>query len=116
MGLYGTALYGTDVYGGESVVIPPTTFSFTPPYVLDLPPVLPETRGLQRALWRYAPNRPRGRTVIKENGTYTTLDAVVLTPERVAAAQALYLGGHVYAVDEAEAASLTAAGYTVIES
>lgn len=55
--------------------------------------------------------RARGRSVLKEAGVYSTVD----TPDtnRIAAAEEVYLGGHVYAVTDAEAADLVAAGYTV---
>jgi len=36
--------------------------TFTPPIVKDNPPILPDSMGLQRRLWRYFPNR--GRYVI----------------------------------------------------
>lgn len=53
---------------------------------------------------------PRGRTVLKAtNGTYSTVD--VPTVDQMAAAAAVYQGGHVYTVSTAEAAALTAAGY-----
>lgn len=47
--------------------------------------------------------------MLKESGVYTT----VPNPDanRVAAAQAYYLGGHVYEVNDTIAAELTAAGY-----
>jgi len=33
--------------------------TFTPPIVKDNPPILPDTYGQARRLWRYFPNRPR---------------------------------------------------------
>ena len=56
----------------------------------------------------------RGRTVLKEDGVYSTVD----TPDanRVAAADVVYLGGHQYEVTLLEAVDLLAAGYTVYES
>jgi len=33
--------------------------TFTPPQVKDNPPILPDSRGIERRLWRYFPNRPR---------------------------------------------------------
>ena len=55
--------------------------------------------------------RPRGQTVLKEGGVYTTYGSV--TVDQLAAAQEVYLGGHIYTVDSATATALTAAGYSV---
>lgn len=59
--------------------------------------------------FRRASPLPVGQTVLKENGVYST----VQNPDanRVAAAQAYYLGGHVYEVNSTIVAELTAAGY-----
>ena len=45
--------------------------TFVPPLVYDNPPILPETRGIQRALYRYAPNGPRYvRVYLLSNNTF----------------------------------------------
>lgn len=88
---------------------------FTPPTVLDLSSVSENPDEIARnpigyALMRhYGPKGPRGRTVLKESGVYTTVD--LPEADRIAAADAVYLGGHIYDVDATEAAALTAAGY-----
>jgi hypothetical protein len=50
-----------------------------------------------------------GRSLLKESGLYRQ----VLDPsdEEVAAAEIAYLGGHIYAISDDEAAALTLAGY-----
>jgi len=87
---------------------------FEPTYVLDNPPILPDTRGVQRDLFKWANNRPRGRTVLKELGVYSLVDAASITQARFDAADVVYLGGHIYTVTQAEADALTAAGYAVL--
>lgn len=87
--------------------------TFTPPTVDDLPALLPTTRGPARDLWKWHGGHARGRTVLKEGGAYSTVDAFAETQARLTAADFVYLGGHVYEVSAAEAAALTAAGYTV---
>lgn len=80
--------------------------------MFDVPRVLPDTRGPARSLFRHYSPLPRGRTVLKSaDGTYTTVDNP--TQLQVLEAAVAYLGGHCYEVDAAEAAALTAAGYTV---
>lgn len=55
---------------------------------------------------------PVGLTVLKSPlGAYTTVENP--SPDQIDAAAVTYLGGHVYPVSDAEAASLTAAGYEV---
>lgn len=91
--------------------------SFQPPNASTVPghyvggndPLYPVTRQGQR-LGALLGTRPRGRTVLKAaNGTYSTVDYPTI--DQIAAAAVAYLGGHVYAVSDAEAAALTAAGY-----
>lgn len=44
---------------------------FTPPVVSDNPPILPDSHGAGRRLFRYYPNRPRYVNVFKlSNGSY----------------------------------------------
>ena len=88
--------------------------TFHPPVAMDLPSVAhpsePTQNRLNYRLFRhYGPRGPRGRTVIKANGTYTTVDYP--TQDQLDAADIVYLGGHVYTVDADEAAELIAAGY-----
>lgn len=86
--------------------------TFEPPVAYDLPRVLPGSRGPGYWLFRHFSPLPRGRTVLKSaDGTYRTVDNP--TQLEVLEAAVAYLGGHVYDVDAAEAAALTAAGYTV---
>lgn len=82
---------------------------FIPPIALDNPPVLPETRGIARRLFRFYGPWPRGRSVIKVDGVYQTVD----TPDQLTLATAteVYLGGHEYPVSQEVADALTAAGY-----
>ena len=45
--------------------------TFTPPKVKDNPPILPDSTGLERRLWRYFPNRARYVLVFKlSDGTF----------------------------------------------
>lgn len=61
---------------------------------------------------RHRPNGPRGRSVIKLNGVYITLDGP--TQAQQDAATEVYIGGHIYEISDAVATSLTAAGYSII--
>ena len=93
---------------------------FTPPTVQRVPPVLPETRGLQFALFRHFAPTYQGENLFKmADGTYQ-LDAqpqLLSNPDPVRADLDLispvitYYGGHSYTVTDTEAAALTAAGY-----
>lgn len=83
--------------------------TFTPPVAANGPRVLPSTRGAARALWRHYSARPVGQSVLKTGGVYVTKQTPTTT--ECAAADIVYLGGHVYTVDATEAAALTAAGY-----
>lgn len=82
---------------------------FQPPVAFTQPRVLPSTKGPARALWRRYSARPVGRTVLKINGTYGVYDTPTI--DQVASASEVYQGGHVYEVDDATAAALTAAGF-----
>lgn len=83
--------------------------TFTPPIVHDVPRVLPETRGVPFLLMRHYSELPRGRTVVKVGGVYSTVD----NPEQslLDVATEVYLGGHIYTITDAVATALTAAGY-----
>lgn len=55
---------------------------------------------------------PTGVTVLKQpSGAYVQVEFP--TPEQINEAAVAYLGGHVYPVDDSEAAALLAAGYEV---
>lgn len=55
---------------------------------------------------------PTGMTVLKQpSGAYVQVEFP--TPEQINEAAVAYLGGHVYPVDDTEAAALLAAGYEV---
>ena len=91
---------------------------FQPPVVNDRPPVYvngqdwlyPATPfGPAQALMRHYGGQPRGRTVLKLNGSYVTVD--VPSTDQVLAATEVYQGGHIYVISESTAAALTAAGY-----
>jgi hypothetical protein len=84
--------------------------TFTPPTLEDVPRWGPDTTEAEKAWLRHTRALPAGLTVLKKAGVYTqhrTPD-----PALVAAADVVYVGGHVYQVDDAEAAALQAAGYT----
>lgn len=85
---------------------------FSPPLSYDMVSVLPETRGVQRQLFRYYAGNPRGLSVVKVAGHYTTVDtpyaATLVGTEGVD----WFLGGHVYTVTSAVATALNADGYT----
>ena len=60
-------------------------------------------------LWVWYTHITRGLTVLKTAGVYTTVDFP--RQEDCDGADICYLGGHIYTVDDTEAAALTAAGY-----
>lgn len=84
---------------------------FQPPVVFDVPRVLPDTTGPSYWLMRWYSNLPRGRSVLKIDGTYITVDTP--TAEQQAAASVAYIGGHIYDITPEEASALAAAGYYV---
>lgn len=64
------------------------------------------------ALFRYVKRGGSGQSVIKNHdGTYTVKEEP--TQDECDASLLFYLGGHRYLVDDDEAASLQAAGFTV---
>ena len=93
---------------------------FEPPVVYDRPPAYPRgTERLQcppvdrttnRFFSRFG-GQPRGWTVLKTAGVYSTVD--VPTQAQIDTASEVYLGGHVYEVSNVVAAALLDAGYTV---
>lgn len=77
--------------------------TFTPPYVTVKAPDAPEPFNRL--------GMPKTVSVIKNGSSYRQVNWP--TDEDVATADAAYLGGRTYGISEAEAAALTAAGYTV---
>lgn len=75
--------------------------TFTPPTVDEGP------AGLGRLFYRY--KLTRGETVIQTGGTFSTVRYPAM--EDLAAADAYWIGGHSYDIDQATADALTAAGY-----
>ena len=75
--------------------------TFTPPTVIEGP------AGGGTLFSRY--RLPRGITVLKENGVYSSVRFPDV--DRVNAAQEVYLGGHIYTITEAVSALLIDAGY-----
>ena len=87
-------------------------FTFEPPIAYDLPPTLPDPRPRYiNAHARWKGGQRRGRTVLKIAGTYSLVDTP--TVDQTNSADAVYMGGHIYTVDQTEADALSAAGYTV---
>jgi hypothetical protein len=85
---------------------------FNPPLSYDMPSVLPETHGVQRQLFRYYAGNPRGLSVVKVAGHYTTVDTPYAATLVGTDGVDWFLGGHVYSVTPAVAAALLADGYT----
>lgn len=84
--------------------------SFTPPTVDDLPPYI---KGSNESPWKYMRSITRGKNVWKlADGTYTENQPDPISQTDPGYVK-IYLGAHTYTVDAAEAAALTAAGYTV---
>lgn len=81
---------------------------FEPPIVYDLPPTLPG-RGIVNSHAKWKGGQRRGRSVLKKDGIYTTVD--VPTSDQTLAADIYYAGGHVYEISQAEYDALIAAGY-----
>lgn len=94
---------------------------FSPPNVADRSPVYvtwpdrhrPVSRLGQRLMAHYGP-QTRGRSVLKTNGVYSTVDTP--TEAQMAAATEVYIGGHVYEVTNDVADALRAAGYGINQS
>lgn len=83
--------------------------TFQPPVAFTQPRVLPRTKGPAGALWSRYSARPVGRSVLKLDGEYQTIDTPTIA--QTVAATELYQGGHEYEVSDEVAAALTAAGY-----
>lgn len=88
------------------------TCRFQPPIVYDRPLSVPwqRNRTAHRLLRHFGP-QPRGRSVLKFDGVYVTMDCP--TQDQCDAAEEVYIGGHVYDVPHAVAIALESAGYEV---
>ena len=97
------------------------TQTFTPPVTRRLPSVLPDTRGVALALFRHVRGVDQAVTVWKmPDGSYRTDQQ----PQQLSNPDPLrhdndaetpvftYYGGHTYQVSDAEAALLSAAGFS----
>lgn len=97
MGTFGDGLFGEGLFGvGEG-----TGLRFTPPRVS-------EGMGTDHPLFRYY-KIDRGVSVLVTGSTVRQVQYP--SQEDVEAADFAYLGGHIYDISDAEAATLTAAGY-----
>lgn len=88
--------------------------TFIPPTADLTPPIQVEHRGPAFALFRHYKSRACGKSVLKIDGTYTTV--VNPTVDQINAATEVYLGGHVYEVSDAVATALAAAGYGGVDT
>lgn len=87
-------------------------FYFEPPIAYDLPPTLPHPRPKYlNAHARWKGGQRRGRSVLKLNGVYVTIDTP--TVDQTLAASEVYMGGHIYTINNITADALVAAGYVV---
>lgn len=87
-------------------------FYFEPPIAYDLPPTLPHPRPRYlNAHARWKGGQRRGRSVLKLNGVYVTKDTP--TVDETLAATEVYMGGHIYTINNITADALVAAGYAV---
>lgn len=82
---------------------------FRPPTVDDGPRFRNDADRVTVALFSHFVGPTRGRTVYKTGGTYVTSDGPYL--DDLLAADAVYYGGHVTPVSDAEYADLVAAGF-----
>lgn len=85
--------------------------TFIPPTQDTVMNYTPDADWVAKALGRHFKLRAGGVTVLKEDGTYRMKRFPTI--DEIAAADAAYLGGHIYEVDEDEATALVAAGYVV---
>ena len=76
-----------------------------------VPPLLPDTRGVQRRLWRYYGANPRGRSLIGPYPTYTTVDNPAADQLVGTEGVDWFLGGHSYVVSDVVGTALQASGY-----
>jgi hypothetical protein len=82
---------------------------FRPPTVDDGPRFRSDADRVTVALFSRFVGPTRGRTVYRTGGTFVTSDAPYL--DDLLAADAVYYGGHVTPVSDAEKAELEAAGF-----
>ena len=88
---------------------PGPTSLFSPPVHFVGPRLTHRSWGPERWYFRRASALPVGRSVLKIDGVYVTIDTP--TQAQIDSATEYYAGGHVYTVDAATAEALTAAGY-----
>lgn len=89
-------------------------FLFIPPVALLNPPVLPDTRGVARRLFRYFGAQPVGMSVVYRAGHYVATQ----NPDQAELATLVqgvtyFLGGHEYWISDAVATALNADGFTI---
>lgn len=96
---------------------------FEPPVVRDWTFAGASRNPGERRYWNYYGTQPRGRSVLKLAGVWTTVDYPTTT--QIASADlitdsttgeqipAYFNGGHVYSISDEIAAELAAAGYTI---
>lgn len=88
------------------------TYTFTPPTKPNGYRYLPDSTPLQKRLYKYMSAAEVGQTVwIDADGSVHQQEDPYLTTLLTAAQ--VFQGGHIYEVDDATAATLTAAGYTL---
>jgi len=88
-----------------------TVWVFQSPILDELPRLLHKP-GRDYRFWRRVPHGHSARSILKQvDGSYLVLETP--SQDQIAVATIVYMGGHIYQVSAAEAASLTAAGYTV---
>ena len=83
--------------------------SFVGPLAFTGSRLLSSSRGSERAFFRWAGPAPVSQTVLKEGGSWVTVQNPLQS--RLDAATHVFLGGHVYEVSDDLATELTAAGY-----
>jgi hypothetical protein len=89
--------------------IPGPTSTFNPPVHYVGSRHNSRSRGPERWFFRRAAPLAVGRSVLKIDGVYQTIDTP--TQAQIDSATEVYQGGHTYTVDSTTAAALTAAGY-----
>lgn len=76
-----------------------------------------------RRFWGHFGTQPRGRSVLKINGTWTTIDwpsvsqcnaATPIVDVHGESVPGCFMGGRTYSITETVAAELVAAGYSVV--
>lgn len=84
-------------------------YLFSPPSVTDGAPYRADADIVTRKLWGHMARHNTGNSLLKNNGVY--LEQQYVYHDDIVAADIFYQGGHIYVVDDDEAADLIAAGY-----